>query len=344
MPLGQRRLSDIDHGINTAIRKIRMALRDDPDKPRFVETVTGRGYRFAAPVICGNGNSSPQAQPPASPTHAEPDSSASRGNLPAAQESGNHVSAPDPTALRPRSISISLTRWEFVLPLAAVGVALAIGASLWFQRTEYFWRNPIADARFQTVTDFDGVEQGAAVSRDGHFVAFLSDREGQTDVWVTQVGSGQFHNLTRGSAPGLANPSLRTLGFSPDGSLVTFWFRRQDGSSSGDISVWAVPTLGGQPKPYLEGAAEFDWCTTACDSHTTRPGPGTPCSCPTADGDRRIGRSSLRLPDSTVTSRCGRPTRHSSISSKAPCPTRWTSGASVQPGELLSGSRRITGA
>src|ERR1700676_2928228 len=35
---------DVDHGINTAIRKVRLALRDDPEKPRFVETVVGRGY------------------------------------------------------------------------------------------------------------------------------------------------------------------------------------------------------------------------------------------------------------------------------------------------------------
>lgn len=54
---------DVDHGINTAIRKVRAALRDDPEKPRFVETVVGKGYRFAAPVTFGNGNSRPQAQP-----------------------------------------------------------------------------------------------------------------------------------------------------------------------------------------------------------------------------------------------------------------------------------------
>ena len=37
---------DTEHGINTAIRKIRQALRDDPEQPRFVQTVTGKGYRF----------------------------------------------------------------------------------------------------------------------------------------------------------------------------------------------------------------------------------------------------------------------------------------------------------
>jgi len=183
----------------------------------------------------------------------------------------NHTAQPLRSAT-----SSSRTRWTFVLSLALVGIALAIGAGLWFQRTEYFWRNPIADARFQTVTDFDGVEQAAAVSRDGHFVAFLSDRNGQMDVWVTQVGSGQFHNLTRGSAPELVNPSVRTLGFSPDGSYVTFWVRKHDGSRGGDISVWAVPTLGGQPKPYLEGVAEFDWSRDGSRLAYHTPGPGDP--------------------------------------------------------------------
>ncbi len=41
---------DTEHGINTAIRKIRQALKDDPDQPRFVQTVTGKGYRFVAAV------------------------------------------------------------------------------------------------------------------------------------------------------------------------------------------------------------------------------------------------------------------------------------------------------
>jgi TolB-like protein/DNA-binding winged helix-turn-helix (wHTH) protein len=41
---------DIDQSINTAVRKVRMVLRDDPDKPHFIETVVGQGYRFATPV------------------------------------------------------------------------------------------------------------------------------------------------------------------------------------------------------------------------------------------------------------------------------------------------------
>jgi TolB-like protein/DNA-binding winged helix-turn-helix (wHTH) protein/Tfp pilus assembly protein PilF len=41
---------DTDNSINAAIRKIRQVLKDDPEQPRFVQTVTGRGYRFIAPV------------------------------------------------------------------------------------------------------------------------------------------------------------------------------------------------------------------------------------------------------------------------------------------------------
>jgi Tol biopolymer transport system component/DNA-binding winged helix-turn-helix (wHTH) protein len=283
---GKDAFHDVDHGINTAIRKVRLALRDDPETPRFVETVVGRGYRFAAPVICSNGDSNPPVQLLESPVHAEPGEWRLSRDLPAAQENENNPPSPDPPALPPRSaISVSLSSWRFVLPLVAAGAALALGASLWFQRTEYFWRSPIGDARFQMVTDFEGAAEGSAVSRDGQFVAFLSDRDGQMDVWVTQVGSGQFHNLTRGTAPGLGNPSLRTLGFSPDGSLVTFWFRKQDGSSGGDISVWAVPTLGGQPRPYLEGVAEFDWSHDGSRLAYHTPGPGDPLF--VSDGRRR---------------------------------------------------------
>src|SRR5207302_7679637 len=47
---------DTEHGINTAIRKIRVALREDAERPRFVLTVPGKGYRFVADK---NGNPTP---------------------------------------------------------------------------------------------------------------------------------------------------------------------------------------------------------------------------------------------------------------------------------------------
>jgi Tol biopolymer transport system component len=219
-------------------------------------------------------------------SRAELDAWVKGRNPRAAEVSENGALSPgDPaTRLAPPT---SRHRWKLAL---AAGVALAIGGGLWLQRTERFWKNPIADAKIQTLADFEGAQQAAAISRDGQFVAFLSDRDGPTDVWVTQVGSGQFHNLTHGSAPELLNPSIRTVGFSPDGAFVTFWVRRE-GSSGGDISIWAVPTLGGQPKPYLEGVAEFDWSRDGSRLAYHTPGPGDPLF--VSDGNPRSQSSPI---------------------------------------------------
>src|ERR1700746_1713823 len=114
-------------------------------------------------------------------SRAELDAWARGRNLPAAPENGNGASSPGPAAAPPEleKSKAKTARWRLVLPVAAAIAALAIAGMLWLRKTEYFWRNPIAGAQFQTVADFDGVAEAAAVSRDGHFVAFLSDRDGQ---------------------------------------------------------------------------------------------------------------------------------------------------------------------
>ena len=179
----------------------------------------------------------------------------------------------DPAALPGGAATTLHSSWP-PLAVAVVLGAIAIALIVWFERSDHFWRNPLAGAVYQSVTGFDGRNEAAAVSRDGQFIAFLSDRGGRTDVWVTQVGSGRFHNLTRGLEGEFVNPSIRELGFSPDGSLVTFWLRRQSGTPGVDISIWAVPTLGGEPRPYLEGAAEVTWSPDGSQLayHTALPG------------------------------------------------------------------------
>jgi cholera toxin transcriptional activator len=47
---GTETFVDFDHGLNTAVNKIREALGDSASQPRYVETVSGKGYRFIAPV------------------------------------------------------------------------------------------------------------------------------------------------------------------------------------------------------------------------------------------------------------------------------------------------------
>jgi DNA-binding winged helix-turn-helix (wHTH) protein len=50
---------DVDQGINTAIRKVRRALGDDPNEPQYLQTVVGRGYRFVAPNAVESGSQAP---------------------------------------------------------------------------------------------------------------------------------------------------------------------------------------------------------------------------------------------------------------------------------------------
>jgi DNA-binding winged helix-turn-helix (wHTH) protein len=60
---------DIERSINTAVRKVRKALDDDPHHPQFVETVVGQGYRFIASIALENGiSTSPLQLHPGPPT------------------------------------------------------------------------------------------------------------------------------------------------------------------------------------------------------------------------------------------------------------------------------------
>ena len=103
--------------------------------------------------------------------------------------------------------------------------------------------NPLTNARFTPLTDFAGDELDAVLSPDGKFVAFVSNRDGQFDIWLSQIGSGEFRNLTNGKDPALPAP-VRGPGFTQDGSQV--WF----GGGSGR-RMQVMPLMGGALRPYL---------------------------------------------------------------------------------------------
>jgi Tol biopolymer transport system component len=205
----------------------------------------------------------------AMPADAAPSSPSVGPRLDAESQGGDDSLQDAPPAARARR-----PRWPWAFLAVGTLAALAVAASLLLPEPED--PSPLANAKFVRLTDFNGVEQAAAISRDGKLVAFLSDRDGQMDVWVTQVGSGEFHNLTRGAARELVNPSVRTLDFSPDGTLVTFWTRRVDVSQQSHITIWAVSVLGGSPRVYLEGVAEYHWADDATRIVYHTPGPGDP--------------------------------------------------------------------
>jgi TolB-like protein/DNA-binding winged helix-turn-helix (wHTH) protein len=114
---------DTEHGINTAVRKIRHALDDDPEQPRFVQTVTGRGYRFIAPLASTvearrNGDSGLQGSLAAQP-RAEVVATGSEVATPTA--------AAQPVANPPRFASTA-----GIVFLAILGLALLVAALLGF--------------------------------------------------------------------------------------------------------------------------------------------------------------------------------------------------------------------
>jgi Tol biopolymer transport system component len=158
--------------------------------------------------------------------------------------------------------------------LAVAGLAAAAITLARLQTEDYFWRNPLANARYQRLTDFEGAEHSAAISRDGRLVAFLSSRDGPVSVFVTGIGTGTFRNLTRSLVPEqLVNREIRTVEFSPDGARVYFWVGASD-TNERPISTWMVPTLGGEPSLALQDVAEIGWSSDGrhLAYHTWLPG------------------------------------------------------------------------
>lgn len=67
---GNGGFQDFDQSLNTAIRKVRLALRDSAEEPRFIKTIVGRGYRFLPDVSVKDRSVSPEPStgPPAAPS------------------------------------------------------------------------------------------------------------------------------------------------------------------------------------------------------------------------------------------------------------------------------------
>jgi len=215
-----------DDALSRCIYQLRCHLRDAGGSDRckaLVETLPKRGYRLNCP--------------PPTPVSASTSSDLATAPAPASHTGGR--------------FAVWLTIAVAVLPI------LAGAGTWWLLHTDYFW-NPLANARFSRLTDFDGVEEQAAISRDGSFVAFVSDRGGRFDVWLTRVGTGRFRNLTDGRAPELRNPNVRTANFSPDGTDVIFWTRFEDAGRR-QIDLWAAPTGGGSLRRFVSDVAEVAW-------------------------------------------------------------------------------------
>ena len=255
----------------------------------------------------------------------QPESPPHRGAGRRSVAGGSAAADAAPPTSRRRTITAAL--------MTATGVlAVALAARWWLVR-ERTTSGALDNARFQQVTDFGGTEQGAAISADGKLVAFLSDRDGPMDVWLTQLGAGQFYNLTRGRFEARQTPSLRMLGFSPDASLVTFWARGVDGSNSRrDQRLGRADSAAGEARSYLEGVAEFAWSGDG-SRVVPHPGAGRPHVCEgrgtNLRGPANLSAAARLHAHFPLWSQSGT----SSTSCRECRPTRWTSAR--EPGRWI---------
>jgi serine/threonine protein kinase/Tol biopolymer transport system component len=160
------------------------------------------------------------------------------------------------------------SRWVWMAAAIVVIVVLATWYSLLRRRPTI--QNPLSNAQFTRLTDVEGAETSPAISPDGKFVAFISDRSGTFDIWLIQANGNSLANLTQGRI-GDARAPLRAIGFSGDGSEV--WSAGTEGKR---LRLW--PLMGGAPHNFLdERAAEVAWSAdgSRLAYHTWEPGDPT---------------------------------------------------------------------
>jgi DNA-binding winged helix-turn-helix (wHTH) protein/Tol biopolymer transport system component len=261
-------LVDVDQGINTAIRRIREALRDDPSRPRFIETVVGKGYRFVAEVELV-APATPTTSPAPAPPAPQPDrvqsaivAAASTATVPqhegsvpvgvAYPEAGN---APAPAPMRSRK-----GVWTAALAVVLAGIALA-----WL-----LLRGPQDKVRLggtlRQVTFNDQEERvtAAALSPDGKWIVY-ADLQGIS-----------LHVLENQTTVGLKSPphvrAEKFAWFPGQTSILLSGFNIQ----AARPQIWTVSVTGGEPKLFLD------------DAHNGVPSPNGAMVAFTTNGDREL--------------------------------------------------------
>jgi serine/threonine protein kinase len=174
----------------------------------------------------------------------------------------------DSSGTRATTPAVVVSERRAWLPWTLVALLVAgFGAWIVANRPRRPLQNPLSNAQFKRLTDFEGAETNPAISPDGKFVAFISNRSGTFDVWLIQSNGSSLANLTQGRI-GDARAPLRAVGFSGNGSEV--WSAGTEGRK---LMLW--PLMGGAPHNFLdEAAAEVAWSPdgTRLVYHTWQPG------------------------------------------------------------------------
>lgn len=221
---------DFDHSLNSAVKKLRQALNDDPDVPRFIETLPRRGYRFIAPLR----NGSAPAVAGAEPADSTVDS-----------ESAAQTSAPGSSPAPPAH------HWR-LWAAGAVGFALALALVAWFRPSQSLSSAPV---RLVPLTGFSNEFSKASFSPDGNQVAFAwegDEYKQGTDIYIKQIGTEKPLQITNNFGFNFFPV------FSPDGRYIAFLH-----GNHGEVpGIFVIPALGGPPRKLHELAKSDQDCKT----------------------------------------------------------------------------------
>lgn len=217
---------DTEHGINTAVRKLRHLLRDDAEEPKYIQTVTGMGYRFVAPVI---------AVEPVAETVLARESEAIAETV-----------APVEAAVAATPSSRGRKRvwgWYVAAGICALG---AFGGTAFYRLRQHS-----GDIKYTQLTDFTDSAVQPALSPDGHMLAFIRgvDTFMTTDqIYVKMLPDGEARRVTDDGRLKYG------LSFSPDGSEIAYTVLE------GPVfSTYEVSALGGEPRLLFKNAAGLEW-------------------------------------------------------------------------------------
>ena len=237
---------ETDRSINNAIRKIRLALGDDPEHPRFIETVPGRGYRFVA-----SASSSSDPQPASIPQQIV----SGHGQI---LETNGRLAPPasviTTTTERSKRLPAGSAAKRFLIVAA---VFLFVVGMIWALRPKSDQRKEPSERREPTyiqLTNFTDSAVAPALSPDGRMVAFYRSNDWfltPDQIYVKLLPDGEPVQLTK-------DPRLKYgLAFSPDGSRIAY--TTYSAELTDEWKTFTVSPLGGQPTLLLSNAAGLRW-------------------------------------------------------------------------------------
>jgi len=219
------RFVEFDHAVNTAIKKVREALEDDPESPRIIETLPRKGYRFIAPIEWVE---EPVSEPP-TPEIASiepPEESAATALVPEAPSIPNGASE---LQLKPRDSEPAIPEMVVAPPqrrngspplLWLLGGLILVLGGLGLRNSLTL---PIVnrEMRLEIMTPSTADPTSVAISPDGLKIVFVGISEGRSQLRLRSLESGTERSLpgTDGALFPFWSPNNKSIGFFTDGTL-----------------------------------------------------------------------------------------------------------------------------